>query len=205
MHISIGIAGDLRAIFASTVTQIVFCVLTGITLIASIVSIVRGDCNRAATGAVGPILSIALTVANFAHDSKNVESIWFTMFIGLVLQYQAQQTIVAHLVLKDPLKLVLEPTVIMLWVMELFALCLTETVLRWYWLIAFIVVVIVIIVFDVRVVIGLSRGLDIPIFTLKQAEPVDSIAIEADDEIEEIAKDDGQKPEPEIQVFTENA
>jgi phosphatidylglycerophosphate synthase len=205
IHIMICIAGDLRGPLTGTAMQVVFCALCGMTIIPSIFSIVCGDCRRAAIGAVAPFLSIALTVANFAHESRNAESIWFTMFIGLVLQYQAQQTIVAHLVLKDPLTLVLEPTIIMLWVMELFPLCLTEIVLRWYWPIAFLVLVIVIIVFDVRVIVGLSRGLGIPVFTIKQADPVDTITIEADDEIEEIAKDDEPKPEPEIQVFTENA
>jgi len=208
-HVLIGILPAFRVLFVNIPMYIIFIVAVGATIGASLISMVkksagdRAKQKNALIGIIGPLISITLTIVNVLHSDANIESVFFIMYAGFVLQYQAQQTILGHLVLKEPLRLLLEPTVIILWVLLLPPLLLENTqAIAIYWIIAFVVVMLVIVNFDVNVVFGLSRGLEIPVLTLKRADALDTVEIEEEDEAAHREEEAGK--DPEMQTFNQD-
>jgi hypothetical protein len=125
-------------------------------------------------------------VANITHNNKLIYSIWFTMSAGCILQFQSQQAIVAHLVMQPPLKLLIDLSVIVLWILAFVPVTYnSKESANYYWQNFLGIVIVIVLVFDVRVVWGFSSGVDIPILRLKIATEEEIVKIELDDEPEE--------------------
>jgi phosphatidylglycerophosphate synthase len=193
VHVIVGIAPGVRRLFASAWWSILFIVMMAGTVTMIFASVVRQSIGdrarqvRAVVGILPSIVTVVIVVANLSYNHDIVHSAWFIMSAGFILQFQSQQAIVAHLVLRPPVKLLADPSTIALWVLALVPLTYGSAHdAEWYWRAYFAVAVALILVFDVRVVYGLSTGLEIPVFTIRTAhEEEEVVKIELDEEIEE--------------------
>jgi hypothetical protein len=89
------------------------------------------------------------------------------MAFGFILQYQAQQSVVGALIERSPVWLLYDPGLVVCWWLGLVPLVQNDPrIMEFYWKFFFWVVIVVIVVFDLRVILGLAKGLRIPIFKL---------------------------------------
>jgi hypothetical protein len=173
IHLAVAIYPDADKAFRRMpiyVAFIVAFVLTIVFMIRSIAAQAREDPerrNRALVGAIAPLVTVAIVVANAVHSPQSISSPWFIMGAAFVMQYQAQLAIVAHLVDRPPWRLIAEPTLIVLLLVRLVPFSPFAGDLEQFWLYFFVLVVLEIVTFDLMVVFGLSRGLGIKIFTIR--------------------------------------
>ena len=145
-------------------------------------------------------------------DSETVSSLitlrsfmipFFTMSAGLVLQYQAQQVIVSYLTLREPMRL-FEITIYILWGFALVPILIKGFLVSTaYWVIYFIIVMAIMVNFDLHVIFGFSKGLQIPILTIKpkdEEHPEDDVIAENKSEEFQDVPDDSQKEVP-LNIF----
>jgi hypothetical protein len=127
-------------------------------------------------------------------NAKKV-AVWFTLAAGLVLAYQAQQAVVACVTGMPPIRLLLEPGIIVMWSLFIIPLIARLTTGCWvYWFLAFVVIVVIMVYYDIRVVVNLSEGLGVPVLTIpprRDEEEKLEIVEEQVEEIEEIGDVDG--------------
>jgi phosphatidylglycerophosphate synthase len=119
--------------------------------------------------AVIGVVPAAVTITIFAgylliFDAKLLENPFFTMSAGFILEYQAQQGIVGHLLGRNPWTTFWDPGVAV--ALGTALIPAVVDVPGWFWAGHLVVVLAVMLLFDVRVIRGFSEGLRIPIFTL---------------------------------------
>jgi phosphatidylglycerophosphate synthase len=124
----------------------------------------RGKRWRAVIGVIPAVLSIAVFARYAITNPSNLENPFFTMSAGLILQYQAQQGIVGHLVLRGPFSTFYDLGVIIAWSVAIVPEFVQVGPEFWKYYLGLILSIML--VYDVRVILGFSRGLQIPIFTL---------------------------------------
>ncbi|KAH0792329.1 CDP-alcohol phosphatidyltransferase family protein [Histomonas meleagridis] len=151
-------------------------------------------------GATGYVMISIVIFLTFGYGidicAKNP---FFIMASSLVLQFQSQNIILAFLTKRPPVKL-FTPSTITVWSLALvvFIFVYLSGVLN-YWALYFTLVLCIIILFDVDVCLGLSIGLDIPVFTLKAQEEEEKIDFEIFDN-NEMEEDEENPEEPKENV-----
>jgi phosphatidylglycerophosphate synthase len=192
IQVILGLRPSLRWFFANLGFYSIFLVAMTVTVSIIVYNVVKqsvgdqGKRERAVLGILPAVITIVLVVANVAHNQKLIYSVWFIMSAGFVLQFQSQQAIAGHLVLRPPLRLLTDPSIIILWALTFLPLVYdSQKDSLWFWKFYCAFVVAIILIFDVRVVLGLSRGLDIPVFTLKAPQEEEVVKLELDDEVED--------------------
>ena len=132
--------------------------------------------QRAIIGIIPLLISITLTSILFSFNPSATKNTFIMFFSSLLLQYQAQLTIVAFLVKRDAKRL-FDPSLYIFWsilfIGILFSNFLVESIL--FWIISTFLLIIFIIIFDVGVIHGLSEALSIPIFSVSKEIKRDSL------------------------------
>jgi phosphatidylglycerophosphate synthase len=194
-QVVVGVSPSLRFLFVNWFQYAVVLLVSafGVGLIAiNVIKQCRSDRtkrSRAALGVVAPLFSIGLTVLNVVRNSEITHSVYFTMVAGFVLQYWAQQIIIAHLVMRGPVTLLMDWAGFSFWLfVAILILYPLAEYFETYWQSVLAVLLAIILVTDVRVVLGLSGGLGVPVFTLRKAPVLEEVPVVADTE-----KSDGQQ------------
>jgi phosphatidylglycerophosphate synthase len=170
-HLTIGLFPCLLPLVTSKTVRILY-VLGGSTTILSIIY----DCakqsisnrvklQKSVIGIVPALVTITLFTGYVTIvDPKMAENLYFAMAAGFVLEYQAQQGIVGHLVGRSPWKTYWEPGIAV--VLGVALIPAVVSVPETFWMGYLALVVGLILQFDLRVVQGFSGGLHIPVLTL---------------------------------------
>lgn len=108
------------------------------------------------------LVSCILLIINYVKMPTK-ESSSFIFLTGLLIEFQGQQLIVGHLVGRDPFKQI-DFSIYVLW--ALLIVPLFQEMKNWYWIFLCFVLFGFVIFFDFRVILGLSHGLNIPVFTV---------------------------------------
>jgi hypothetical protein len=176
-QVGVGLCPALRPLVANAAVVGVYFVLGGVTQLYCVLDAARHAARdrgaRARAAAIAPAaVTVALFAALLARDRALLASPWFTMAAGLVLCYQAQQIIVAHVVGAGPRSL-FNPAIAVAWAVVAGA-WLGAPVPRFptYWHFALAVVVALVLGWDLLVIRGLAVGLGIPVLTLPRESPV---------------------------------
>lgn len=131
--------------------------------------------NRAIVGLIPAIIYFIIFVLNPLRSEVCAESPFYVMAAGLAMQYLSQVTIVSHIVLRPPIKLCVDPSIIFVAIVGIVSMFITkEDILFWYWVVVCCVFFLAMVFYDVSVIVSLSKGLGIPIFTIKP-KPVEQI------------------------------
>ena len=122
--------------------------------------------RRALVGILPVLTSIAISVGLILRDPDVMTNPWFIVGAGLILGYQAQICVIGHLLFRGPWSLFNLP-VVFCWGVEVTSLVVREIPgFPSYWHFYSAVLVAVVLAWDVYVILGFSRVLGIPIFTL---------------------------------------
>ncbi|EAY02850.1 CDP-alcohol phosphatidyltransferase family protein [Trichomonas vaginalis G3] len=105
---------------------------------------------------------------------STTNSVFFIMATEFILTYNSQTVIISYLVKRAPLRLI-DPLTIMLWVASSISFVFKSTSFvqnGYYWMVLCAIVFSTMILTDVRVVIGFTKGLKIPAFhVIPKEEP----------------------------------
>jgi hypothetical protein len=172
IHAGVAVKPSLRDCIVSDPACIGYGIVVALTVVGVIVRVLRkakvdsGVRTRALVGLVPLNVSAAILGSNIVLHWRSSDSEYFAMAAGFLLQYQAQQVITAHVLSRSPGSLIAETTIVGLWAGAALPLFINadDTLFGW-WRVYIITVVGCILVFDVRIVWALSRGLGIPVFT----------------------------------------
>jgi hypothetical protein len=115
------------------------------------------------------------------------------MSAGFILQYESQQLVVGFLVKRAPTQLLIDPTMIGLWVFGALGMLIeNEALTILYWITYFLTLLAFILRFDYHVIANLSRELDLPIFSIRQKVDDELVTLRIEEEIEDIGTDPTQ-------------
>jgi phosphatidylglycerophosphate synthase len=204
MHLAVAVWPGARAYLASNPIYVGFAVMVAFTTISILLRVVKASIGdraaqkRAVIGFLPVLISLALFVGAVIVRPSNAASPYFTMAAGFLLQYLAQLVLIAHLVGRRPTRLLTDPAAVILWIAALGSFIGTKTDLTQFWYLYYWAVLAAILVFDVRVVLGFTRGLEIPAFSLlhrpidrqienvridpEEIEEIETVGIDRDDE-----------------------
>ena len=169
IHLLCAIVPNVNSITKIPLFEILFYIALLVTIGAIVYDVVKKttqDSNllRPAILSLIPFLvTIILFCLNYFGVSGNV-SASFIFAAGLLPQFQGQQLIVGHLVGRDSWKQI-DLSMWCLWVLAVIPLFL-DSYSASYWTFYSFVLLCAVIFFDVRVINGLSTGLNIPVFTV---------------------------------------
>lgn len=125
---------------------------------------------RAIISVIPPAISIGLSLTLYFKIPSVTESPFFIMSAGYVLQYLAQIIITAFLTKRSPFK-IFDITLIALWAIQLAAIVKPEmAACECFWKGFCGITVLMMVVFDVRVICGLCKGLKLRAFSLKKKD-----------------------------------
>ena len=114
-----------------------------------------------------PAISIALSLAHYFKNPDAAKDPFFIMSCGYVLQYLAQIIITSFLTKRSPFK-IFDITLIALWAIQGAALVKADMLCACFWKGFCGITVLMMLVFDVRVICGLCKGLKLRAFSLKR-------------------------------------
>jgi ethanolaminephosphotransferase len=122
--------------------------------------------RRAIIGIIPGVISVGIFIGLLWFDQGLVTNLCFTMAAGFVLVYQAQQVIVAH-VIGASAKTFFNAAVVIAWLVAIGGFFgVSVAGFASYWHFALIVEIALVLIWDTMVIVGLARGLQIPVFTL---------------------------------------
>ncbi|OHT01342.1 CDP-alcohol phosphatidyltransferase family protein [Tritrichomonas foetus] len=190
-QVASGLFPSIRPVARGTICKVLFSLGMIGTIGPIFVNVIKqslGDpekLKKAGISIIPSIISISLFMFSAFSETNPISSPYFTMGSGLVLQFQSQMTIVAYLTLRQPSKL-FTSTLAGIWLFSLMPVLITSlNVGNLYWGIFSFGILAVMVHFDLGVIFGLSRGLGIPVLTLKEKEENNNLEIVPEDLHEE--------------------
>jgi phosphatidylglycerophosphate synthase len=122
--------------------------------------------HRAIVGILPTLTSIAISVGLVVREPELMTNPWFIMAAGLILSYQAQICVIGHLLFRRPWSLFNLPVIFCLAAEGASVVVRAVPGFASYWHFYCAVLAAVVFAWDVYVIMGFSRGLGIPVFTL---------------------------------------
>ena len=189
IHFAVGIYPPAVKLFRNKTFYLLYIIGASTSILPSIFNVIRksisdrGAANRAMQSLIPIMISISLSFSNVFLCPQTVKNTFFIIFSGLILQYQSQMIIVSYLVNRNPSKLFNAPSIIY-WILMGLGIIFPSmnTSLAIYGVIL-LSLIIVIIVFDVNIVDGLSNGLDISVFSIDdKGNEDDKLSISVEEE-----------------------
>ncbi|KAH0794901.1 choline/ethanolaminephosphotransferase 1 [Histomonas meleagridis] len=177
-HILVGFFPSLRQYVQSKYVFILFFMGVGLTVGMILFNVIKKSLTsndksvmkRALISILPCLISVKIFLSLASSPSTPYKNPFFTMSAGYVLQYGSQIIIVSFLTKRGPLR-TFPLTMIVLWAVALAALFLPRVAsLEHLWEGYYVLVVLIMVTFDIRVIRGLSKGLEIPVFTLKKKQ-----------------------------------
>lgn len=129
------------------------------------------ECKTRMIVSIIPMCISVAVICLLAHFHRQyIKTVTFIMAIEFILTFNSQTIIISYLTKRPPSKL-FEPITIIFWIISLLSLLpaaneIVESGVFWYILCGYIFLAMVFT--DVRVVIGFSKGLEIPAFHVKK-------------------------------------
>ena len=178
-----GIFPSIKPLVFNPIVKFLFCcggVITCMPIIIDVVKYLKTEKNRIVTAIIAIIpgvISTVLIIMNSLSDVDPKQSPYFVIVSGLILCFQSQMLIVAHLSLRHPKKLFM-PIVYSLWGFLLIPILISSiNEGNLYWGLLTLIVFGMMIYYDLRTIYGLSRALGIPILTIKPKEETEKVEI----------------------------
>lgn len=198
-HIISGIIPGFRKLGTHILAQIIFILCALSTIIPILYNVIKYSYNdiqkikQATISLIPAIISISISIATLFSDHSPVTISYYIISSSLVLQYQSQMTIVAFLT-QRPAKRLFDYSIGAIWtfmIVPVLIPSLNEG--NFYWGFVTLLIISIMIYFDLGVIFSLSKGLDIPILTIrpKEDEQEEALSIKPEDLImEEEDKDE---------------
>lgn len=200
LHIAVAIVPQIAEWLKDPIVYFLYLLGAGSCILPIIYNVIKKSiCNlevrqRAIIGAIPLLLSIGLTTLMITINPAAVNNTFIIIFCSLLLQYQAQLTIVAFLVKREPKRL-FDSSLYIFWSF-LIAACIFSNFLVYsqlFWILSTFTLIIFIVIFDIGVVLGLSEGLKIPVFTVIPKDSLDMVEPENQNEIKLDIEEEDEK------------
>jgi phosphatidylglycerophosphate synthase len=166
LYTGCGIFPDTVRPFCSHWSLLVPAGVVGIGILISIIWTVfsTGPVKRAVLSGLAGFVSVTLKILPVVLNPAVVENVWFIMTAGYCLQYLSQTYIIARIA-QRPIGRLYPISLIVCWAIDICFIVLNVDQVAFHqrymmWL------VVLMVVFDLRIVIEMAHGLDLPIFTL---------------------------------------
>lgn len=176
VHILAGVIPGFNKLGTHVIVQILFVLSALSTILPIFYNVIKSNYDdfenlkKAGISLIPACISISLSITSLFSDQCPVTISFFIIASSLVLQYQSQMIIVAFLTQRQPKKL-FDYTIGAIWafmVVPILIPSLNEG--DFYWGFVTLLIISIMIYFDLGVVFSFSKGLDIPILTLKPKE-----------------------------------
>lgn len=184
LQIILGIVPSLQGIGNSVFAYLIIFgsfIGTVVPIVIHVFKESKNDSARAKKSLISVIpslVSFILFLALSFKESKLWDNLYFTMSAGFIQQYLAQKAIVCHIVHRKAYH-VMDVAVIGLWILAVVALVLSNLANTYnFWVLYCGIIISTIIIFDLIVINGLCKGLNIKAFVIKPQEEVDDLRIE---------------------------
>ncbi|KAK8897893.1 hypothetical protein M9Y10_000123 [Tritrichomonas musculus] len=200
LHIAVAIVPQIAEWLKDPIVYFLYLLGAGACILPIIYNVIKKSiCNlevrqRAIIGAIPLLLSIGLTALMITINPAAVHNTFIIIFSSLLLQYQAQLTIVAYLVKREPKRL-FDSSLYIFWSF-IIAACLFSNFLVYsqlFWILSTYTLIIFIVIFDIGVVLSLSEGLKIPVFTVIPKDNLDMVEPENQNEIKLDIEEEDEK------------
>lgn len=200
LHIAVAIVPQIAEWLKDPIVYFLYLLGAGSCILPIIYNVIKKSIynleirQRAIIGAIPLLLSIGLTTLMITINPDAVHNTFIIIFCSLLLQYQAQLTIVAFLVKREPKRL-FDSSLYIFWSF-LIAACIFSNFLVYsqlFWILSTFTLIIFIVIFDIGVVLGLSEGLKIPVFTVIPKDSLDMVEPENQNEIKLDIEEEDEK------------
>lgn len=184
VQIFAGIFPGVVAIAHHVFWEVGFLVMFGVTMLIIFYGILKAakeDCNNLKVALVSLLpcsITATLSICCIVLMNSKTISPFFIMLSPLMLQFGGQ-LIIVNIIMKRPLRCLFPWPVIIEWLIlcvPIFEHRLLIYDLFWYYFLW--VHLAIMVIYDIRVIIGLSAGLGIPVFTISPRPPADGGVIE---------------------------
>lgn len=176
VHIIAGIIPGFNKLGTHIIVQVLFVLSALSTILPIFYNVIKESYNdieklkKAAISLVPACISISLSVTSLFSNYSPISISFYIIASSLILQYQSQMIIVAFLTQRSPRKL-FDYSIGAVWtfmIVPILIPSLNEGDL--YWGFVTLLIISIMIYFDLGVVFSFSKGLDIPILTIKPIE-----------------------------------
>jgi len=168
-HIVVSFFPSLKHYFTTSIASYLILITFSVTIAMIIFNVLKSSIHSLQTFIRGVVAIIpcliSASVFSFIvyKNPEIVQNKFFLMSSGFLLQYGSQMLIVSHVVKRSAWRL-FDLSTLLMWGSALLYFVPQLNAKEYFWNVYFAAIIFTILVFDLRVIHGLSKGLGIPVF-----------------------------------------